>query len=136
MKFFLTLTAGFLLGADDVAGVLGDDALRLVDAGLPGDVAVRSVATCSPGFHARHEAMSDNGIEYTAWLTSHGGNVRFAHEEAEENYGPDNPIPVDEPFTVDGESLMHPGDPAGSPGNVINCHCIEIAVQKPEEENE
>ena len=31
---------------------------KLFDTGLPGDVAVRSVATCSPAFHARHEAMS------------------------------------------------------------------------------
>lgn len=28
---------------------------------------------------------------------------------------------VDEPFDVGGESLMYPGDPAGSPGNTINC---------------
>ncbi len=31
---------------------------RILDEGLPGDVAVRSVATCSPQFHARHEALS------------------------------------------------------------------------------
>jgi tRNA pseudouridine38-40 synthase len=34
------------------------DLQKILDQGLPGDVAVRSVATCSPGFHARHEAMS------------------------------------------------------------------------------
>lgn len=34
------------------------DLQKIFDMGLPGDVAVRSVATCSPGFHARHEAMS------------------------------------------------------------------------------
>ena len=34
------------------------DLQRIFDEGLPGDVAVRSVATCSPKFHARHEAMS------------------------------------------------------------------------------
>lgn len=28
---------------------------------------------------------------------------------------------VDEPFDVGGEQLMYPGDPAGSPGNIINC---------------
>ncbi len=30
---------------------------------------------------------------------------------------------VDEPFTVGGESLDHPGDPAGSSGNVVHCVC-------------
>ena len=34
------------------------DLQKIFDTGLPGDVAVRSVASCSPGFHARHEAMS------------------------------------------------------------------------------
>jgi tRNA pseudouridine38-40 synthase len=34
-------------------------ALQLVfDRGLPGDVAVRAVHGCSPGFHARHDAVS------------------------------------------------------------------------------
>ncbi|MDR3669642.1 MAG: hypothetical protein P4L36_02295, partial [Holophaga sp.] len=30
---------------------------KILDTGLPGDVAVRSVAACSPAFHARHEAL-------------------------------------------------------------------------------
>lgn len=81
---------------------------------------------------SRHEAMTDAGIEFKSWLSSHGDNVRPAHAEAEETYA-DAPIPVDQPFIVDGEELMYPGDDNGSPGNVINCHCIQIAVQKPEE---
>lgn len=31
---------------------------------------------------------------------------------------------MNEPFDVGGENLMFPGDPSGSPGNVINCRCI------------
>ena len=31
---------------------------RILDEGLPGDMAVRSVTLCSLGFHARHEALS------------------------------------------------------------------------------
>ena len=30
---------------------------RLFDEGLPADVAVRSISTCSPNFHARHDAL-------------------------------------------------------------------------------
>lgn len=33
---------------------------------------------------------------------------------------------VDEPFLVDGEELMYPRDPAGSPGNTINCSCYTV----------
>jgi len=85
---------------------------------------------------SRNVAMENAGIEYKAWLTSHGDNVRLAHQEAEENFGPDNPIPLDQPFLVAGEELMYPGDPAGSPENVINCHCVQIAVQAPAGEQE
>lgn len=81
---------------------------------------------------SRSQAMNDAGIEYKCWLTSHGPTVREAHAQAEDDYGdPENAVAIDEPFIVDGEELMYPGDPAGSPGNVINCHCIQIAVQKP-----
>lgn len=30
---------------------------RLLDEGLPSDIAIRSIETCSPGFHARHDAL-------------------------------------------------------------------------------
>ena len=37
-----------------------------------------------------------------------------------------------EPFYVDGEELMFPGDPNGSPGNTINCHCTMTDIWKEE----
>lgn len=37
-------------------------------------------------------------------------------------------VGMNEMFEVGGEMLMHPGDPAGSPGNIINCLCGMIAV--------
>jgi SPP1 gp7 family putative phage head morphogenesis protein len=77
---------------------------------------------------AREEAMKQAGIQYKQWLTSGNSNVRAAHAAAN-----GQTVPVDEPFEVDGESLMHPGDPNGSPGNVINCHCVSVAVANPNE---
>jgi uncharacterized protein with gpF-like domain len=82
---------------------------------------------------ARDKAMTDAGIQYKIWLSSHGPHVRPAHAAAEAEYGPDNPVPIDEPFIVDGEELMYPGDPAGSPGNIINCQCVQLAAKAPEE---
>jgi uncharacterized protein with gpF-like domain len=35
---------------------------------------------------------------------------------------------LDDPFNVVGEDLQYPGDPAGSPGNVINCRCTQIYI--------
>jgi phage portal protein BeeE len=91
---------------------------------------------------ARHAAMKDSGIGYKAWLSSHGPHVRPGHLAAEEQYSVETPIPVDEPFSVyflEGgfpkyEDLMYPGDPSGSPGNIINCQCIQLAAKKKSED--
>jgi SPP1 gp7 family putative phage head morphogenesis protein len=78
---------------------------------------------------ARQEAMEQSGVEFKKWLTSGAATVRPAHAAAN-----GQTVRVDEPFEVGGESLEGPGDPNGSPGNVINCHCVAIAVAAPEEE--
>lgn len=76
----------------------------------------------------RHKAMSIARVPYKKWLTSGNANVRPAHASANGQV-----VRVDEPFTVGGEHLMHPNDPNGSAENVINCECIEIAVESKEE---
>lgn len=86
---------------------------------------------------ARHVAMDDSGIGHKAWLSSHGPNVRPSHAEAERTYTVDNPIPLTEPFTVNGEQLMYPGDSSlgAGPGNTINCQCIQLAARLEGEED-
>lgn len=74
---------------------------------------------------ARQEGMNQAGVEWKKWLTSGADNVRAAHAEANGQI-----VPADETFDVGNEMLMHPGDEAGSAGNVINCHCVAIAVEK------
>lgn len=75
----------------------------------------------------RQQAMQEAGIGYKQWLTSGNANVRAAHAAAN-----DQIVPVDGFFEVAGEQLAHPGDPAGSPENVINCHCVSIPVETAE----
>lgn len=53
--------------------------------------------------------------------------TRETHAEAESDYG-NNPIPIDEPFIVDGEELDYPGDESGSPENTINCRCSMVEI--------
>lgn len=81
--------------------------------------------------HSRTLAMDHAGIEFKAWLSSHGPNVRETHEEAEDRYI-DNPIPIGEPFEVGGYLMMYPGDDSmGAPlKEIINCHCIQLAAEK------
>jgi phage portal protein BeeE len=85
--------------------------------------------------NARHQAMTDAGIEYKSWLSSHGPHVRAAHAEAEEAYL-DDPIPLTEPFVVMEEELMFPGDDSlgASPENIINCQCVQLAAEKKSED--
>lgn len=56
------------------------------------------------------------------WRTSHDERVRSGHRDAD-----GQTVPVFMPFQVGGESLMFPGDPSGSPDNVINCRC-DLAI--------
>jgi hypothetical protein len=64
------------------------------------------------------------------WFYGHSPKVpRLSHIAAAQAYGPGGdpgPIPVDEPFIVEGEELMYPRDPAGSAKNTINCGCTSI----------
>lgn len=73
---------------------------------------------------ARDEGMRQAGIEAKEWLSSGDARVRDAHMIANGQV-----VPVDGKFFVDGEYLEHPGDPAGSPGNTINCRCVSIPAK-------
>ncbi len=83
---------------------------------------------------SRHEGMKSVGIQYKKWLTSGLDNVRNTHKEANGQV-----VPIDEPFRVGVADLMYPGDEnSDDPGEVINCHCVSIAVKgdEPDEEEE
>ena len=90
---------------------------------------IASTETAAAYGEARDEAMKQAGVQYKQWLTSGLPNVRTAHRGAQ-----GQTVRIDEPFDVGGEELMHPGDETGSAENVINCHCVSIAVAAPEEE--
>jgi len=76
----------------------------------------------------RAVAMEAAGIEWKQWLTSGNPSVRPAHAEANGQLRK-----IGEPFLVGGEELDHPGAESGSPENVINCHCVSIPVEGPDE---
>lgn len=52
------------------------------------------------------------------WDSKDDSATRPAHRVADGQIQP-----VNHPFYVGGEALMSPGDPSGSPWNVINCRC-------------
>ena len=76
----------------------------------------------------RHAGMQDAGVEKKGWLSSRDIHVRDDHKTAEQDYK--NGIPIDQPFLLGDkkEHLMYPADPAGSPAQIANCRCLQIAV--------
>ena len=63
------------------------------------------------------------------WSTNTSGNPRTPPDSEFDHLAADGEVvPVDKPFVKTGESLMYPGDPSGSPGNIINCECAQLPV--------
>lgn len=52
------------------------------------------------------------------WVAVSDNRTRDAHKHADGQM-----VDMDEAFKVGGEKLMYPGDPNGSPENIINCRC-------------
>jgi len=67
---------------------------------------------------------SDVRIEVT-WTAIHDTHTRVAHAHAD-----GQKVPLGSTFTVGGEQLRFPGDPLGSPDNIMNCRCALFATVK------
>lgn len=63
------------------------------------------------------------GIAEHEWLTQEDNRVREAHQAANGQV-----VTVGTPFLVMGERLMFPGDPTGSPENIVGCRCVTMPV--------
>lgn len=57
------------------------------------------------------------------WQAAEDDRTRPTHNEAD-----GQTVALNEPFTVGSASLDFPGDPAGPPGEVINCRCTTITI--------
>jgi HK97 family phage portal protein len=102
--------------------------IKKVLPGTPGRAqSIARTSTAGAVGSGRHEGMKDAKVDKKGWLDAHDDAVRDAHKEAGKKYA--DGIDVNLPFVVEGELLMFPGDPSGSAGNIINCRCIELALQ-------
>ena len=55
---------------------------------------------------------------FKQWVAVSDNRTRDAHKHADGQM-----VEINDPFVVGGEKLMFPGDPNGSPENIINCRC-------------
>ena len=79
-------------------------------------------------------ARATQTIVVKEWLSRRDDAVRPAHSDADAFYSGSGAIIETERFSVGGESLAYPKDPAGSPGNIINCRCQAIYREVPLDE--
>jgi SPP1 gp7 family putative phage head morphogenesis protein len=69
---------------------------------------------------ARDAAMGELGVEETEWSTAGDDVVRDSHADLD-----GDTVKRGEPFK---NGLLYPCDPAGDPGEVINCRCVSIPI--------
>jgi len=111
-----TLEEGVALGEN--GGQIRDRISKVYDAaqGFRAETIARTETTSAQNF-GRLAEMENQKVSKKVWIATLS-KTRDAHIEANGQV-----VPVNESFSVGGESLEYPGDPSGSPENVINCQC-------------
>jgi hypothetical protein len=79
--------------------------------------------------HEIGQLLPDGMVAGEEWLATEDDRTREAHIEADGQQ-----IAMGDVFSVDGEDMRYPGDPNGSPENVINCRCA-LVLLTPDEFN-
>lgn len=125
-KLESSLTTSILRG-DSIPNMAKE--LKNVAEGYLGD-AIRIARTETTRVeNSAHQSVGEHGkkMGYDMWKrwvsAGNDGRTRDAHLQAN-----GQEVPIDEPFKVDGEYLMYPGDISlgASAGNVINCRCVSV----------
>ena len=109
------------LSIDDIAEGINED---LFDNRLQDHVAERNArtATISSSNAGKNSTYRDaDGVVGTEWLNTDDSRTRAAHVAAGGQVAP-----VDGTFLVGSETLRYPGDPTGSPSNIIRCRCTTV----------
>jgi uncharacterized protein with gpF-like domain len=106
-----------------------DMAFDLVDEGIDATEEARSTLIAETQTHSdvtwANETITKIGtiilgvVTKKEWVSKFDAKTRQAHREAHGQV-----VGMQERFNVGGEMLSRPGDPAGSPGNIINCRCV------------
>ena len=91
-------------------------------------IAVTEVTAAYEG--GRQLTLREAGVEYKEWLTSGDGRVRASHEAAD-----GQTVKIDEEFRIGDARLLYPGVAGGPAAEVINCRCMMLAGEEPEEES-
>ena len=88
-------------------------------------VAVRRVARTAASANYNSAVLRDlaraPSSSNKTWVAHHDKHTRFTHRVAN-----GQTVPLNDPFQVGNDSLMFPGDPSGSPEEIMNCRCVVV----------
>jgi SPP1 gp7 family putative phage head morphogenesis protein len=103
-----------------------NDALRLDS--LSRAATIARTETLGAMNAAAMAGYEEAGAEGKEWLATPDERTRDPHAEANGQV-----VALADAFDVGGEELMFPGDPSGSPENIINCRCTVAPAAPPKE---
>lgn len=83
----------------------------------------RTISGAIQGNTLHNMIINDRSARGRKWRSAQDGDVRDGHHNSSVQ-----PVSLEEPFLVNGERLMYPGDPSGSASNIISCRCIEVPI--------
>lgn len=95
---------------NDIGGIIGPVRARSI-----ARTEVHSAANAAQLFAA--EALGREAMK-REWIAAGDERTREEHAAADGQV-----VALEQPFSVGGEFLMYPGDPDGSPENIIQCRC-------------
>ena len=117
------------LSVEEIAKLITEQLPRI--SRIRGALIARTETHGAANFGANEAAKATGLVLRKEWVSAHDHRTRdfmepiaeFSHRAAD-----GQTVDMDQPFRIlkrDGttEALMFPGDPVGSPGNVINCRC-------------
>jgi uncharacterized protein with gpF-like domain len=89
---------------------------------------IANTETAAAFNYARNKAMRDAGVTHKRWLHSQSPDIREPRNSHVEYDGQVRPI--DKPFNIGGVKFMYPSDDSlgAGPEDIINCHCVAVAV--------
>ena len=108
-----------------VSQIAADLRARAPSLSLARAVVIARTETHSASMWSQVEAIKDTGLELRKqWIAAKDERTRVDHASMD-----GETVNMDQAFNVGGEELMFPGDPSGSPENIINCRCVMNFVE-------
>jgi hypothetical protein len=89
---------------------------------------IANTETAAAFNYARDKAMREAGVTHKKWLHSQSPDIKEPRDAHVEYDGQVRPI--DKPFNIGGVKFMYPSDDSlgAGPEDIINCHCVAVAV--------